>query len=276
VDGICAFLKKEASNSNVNISMAAIAAAVALANGMKTDFASGIKILIGPIFLKFKEKRPLLIEEVNNFATAVPKCSSLEEVKEEFVPLITNVAPGVKVGVIKFVEKTAQITYIDVMQRCMDDLMPAMVKAIDDKDGTVRETALHCMGILKGRLGEKSEKYIKDVNKQKMEKIDEAAKEIKPSKYDRPENWKPPPPKVVKKAAAVVEDDDALMSFDAKPKRAPPKGIGVKPKKKVPAGDEEMEDVAPPKPPARKPPALSSNKPKAAASSGKAPSAPQI
>ena len=43
--------------------------------------------------------------------------------------------------------------------------MPAMVKAIEDKDGTVRELALHCMGILKGRLGEKSEKFVRDVNK---------------------------------------------------------------------------------------------------------------
>jgi hypothetical protein len=65
-----------------------------------------------------------------------------------------------------------------------------------------------------------------------------------------------------------------------KPKRAPPKGIGVKPKKKV--DDEEMEEAEVPKKPvakapvAKKAPALSSDKPKAAASSGKAPSAPVV
>jgi len=32
--------------------------------------------------------------------------------------------------------------------------MPAMAKVIDDKDAVVREAALHCMGILKGRLTE--------------------------------------------------------------------------------------------------------------------------
>ena len=109
-----------------------------------------------------------------------------------------------------------------------------------------------------------------------MEKVDEAKAEVKPSKYDRAENWVPPAPK--KKAAAKVaeDDDDALMSFDAKPKRAPPKGIGIKPKKKAPAADAEMTEEAP-KPPARKPPALSSDRPKTtAASSGKAPSAPII
>jgi len=40
-----------------------------------------------------------------------------------------------------------------------------MVKAIDDKDGGVRDAALHCFGILKGRLGETIfVKYAKDVN----------------------------------------------------------------------------------------------------------------
>jgi len=83
-----------------------------------------------------------------------------------------------------------------------------------------------------------------------MTKVDEAAKEVKPSKYDRPENWTPPPPKaepkpkVVKKpvkkpeAAAPVDDADGgeLDCFNNEviaPKRAPPKGIGVKPKKKT-------------------------------------------
>jgi len=40
-----------------------------------------------------------------------------------------------------------------------------MAKAIDDKDGGVRATALHCMGILKGRLTESvTSKYLKDLN----------------------------------------------------------------------------------------------------------------
>ena len=57
--------------------------------------------------------------------------------------------------------------------------MPAMVKVLDDKDGGVRDVALHCMGILKGRLGEAAtDKYLAKIIKQKAEKISEAAKEI--------------------------------------------------------------------------------------------------
>jgi hypothetical protein len=41
-----------------------------------------------------------------------------------------------------------------------------MSKAVDDKDGTVRQNALHCMGILKARCGDKIDiaKYLKDLN----------------------------------------------------------------------------------------------------------------
>ena len=99
--------------------------------------------------------------------------------------------------------------------------MPAIQARIDDKDIPTRETALHVMGTLKGRYGESiAAKYLDKVNPQKMEKINEAAKEVKPSKYDRPENWKPKAPKkeeeeviqpkkkVVKKKPEPVGDED--------------------------------------------------------------------
>jgi hypothetical protein len=34
------------------------------------------------------------------------------------------------------------------LQRIEAELLPAMVKVMDDKDGGVRDIALHCMGIL--------------------------------------------------------------------------------------------------------------------------------
>jgi hypothetical protein len=91
--------------------------------------------------------------------------TTLEAVGEEVIPRITDPAPGVKLGTIKFVEAACQVTYIDVLQRIQNELLPAILKVIEDKDGGVRDAALHCMGILKGRLGESvCSKYLKDVN----------------------------------------------------------------------------------------------------------------
>jgi hypothetical protein len=57
-------LKKEVGNSNINIAMTAIKASTALEVGMKKDFAAGTKDLIGPILMKYKEKRPMVLAEI--------------------------------------------------------------------------------------------------------------------------------------------------------------------------------------------------------------------
>lgn len=164
-DSLTKFLKKEIGNSNINIVMVALKAGTALEIGMKKDFAAGVKDLIGAVLTKFKEKRPMVIADIQAFLDASMACTSLEAVAEEVIPKINDTAPGVKSGTIKFVEASCQITYIDVLQRISNELLPAMVKVMDDKDGGVRDLALHCMGILKGRLGESvMSKFLKDVN----------------------------------------------------------------------------------------------------------------
>lgn len=98
-------MKKEVAATNINISLGAINASTALAAGMGKGFASGIKVVVAPILLKYKEKRLICQEAVNRFCDALPKCTDLGEVREEVIPLIANVAPGVKAGVLKFVEQ---------------------------------------------------------------------------------------------------------------------------------------------------------------------------
>jgi len=132
---------------------------------------------------------------------------------------------------------------------------------MEDKDGGVRDTALHCMGLLKGRLKDAIiGKYVKSLNPQKTAKLEEAAKEIEASKFDKPENWKPPPPK--KKKPVKVEEEPA--SDEDVPKKAPIKKKIAKKKPAAPAEQEEAKESAP----ARSAPA------KKAAGSGKGPTAP--
>ena len=57
---MAAFLKKEINHKNINVSMAAIRLATALAVGLRKGFEPGVKILIGELLLKFKEKRAMM------------------------------------------------------------------------------------------------------------------------------------------------------------------------------------------------------------------------
>ena len=164
-ESLVGYLKKECGVTNINIAMAAISASTALAKGYKKNFSAGTKVLIDTIMLKFKEKRPMVQDLVNKFLDTAITCTDIENISEPVFPLITNVAPGVKLGTIKFIERIAVVTYIDVLQRVQGELLPQIMKAIDDKDGGVRDSALHCMGLLKGRLGESvTEKYLKNLN----------------------------------------------------------------------------------------------------------------
>ena len=148
-----------------------------------------------------------------------------------------------------------------------DEYLPAIAKVMEDKDGGVRDTALHCMGLLKGRLKDAIiGKFLKALNAQKTAKLEEAAKEIQASKYDKPENWKPPPPKK-KKPVKVEEDEDALMDDDAPPK--PKKNIGKRPAKKKPAAAAEQEEAKESAPPAK-------SATKKAAGAAKGPTAPLV
>ena len=282
-------------------------AAACLAGGLKEHFGPCIKEIISSVLLKQKEKKQQVVDAIKAVLDASLHCSNLEEIKEDVFPKINDKVQYVRAGTLKYVEKLSIVTYIDVLQRVADELLPILLKVVDDKEGEVREAALHCMGILRGRLGEEAlSKYLKDINAQKLAKIDEAAKEVQASKYDRPKNWKPPAPKAAPKKKAVVkdeaQDEDALMTFDAPKKvKKPPPNIGQKPPKKVIAENEEMtnEELPPPKAPSKKAavlevpldeeekkssappkkaPALSSAKPKAAtaASSTKGPTAPVI
>lgn len=163
-EALAAFCKKEIGNSNINVATVGIKAGAALGQAMRKDFAAGIKLMISAVLLKYKEKRAAVVQAVDSFMDAALLCTDLDAVKEEVVPCITNIAPGTKAGTIKWVEKAAKVTYIDVLKNVVPELGPAIAKAVDDKDGTVREAALQCAGILKGRLGAAMEPHLKGLN----------------------------------------------------------------------------------------------------------------
>ena len=75
-----------------------------------------------------------------------------------------------------------------MLQRVSSDFLTQLVKLSEDPDGDVRNSALQVIGIFKGRLGEAAmANYLKDMNPQKLAKVNDSAKNVQPSKYDRPE-----------------------------------------------------------------------------------------
>jgi hypothetical protein len=152
-DSLFKFLKKNLAAKNMNLVISASKILALLAKWMKEDFAGGAKETIGSVMLKYKEKRPMLVKELDSYSEFLKECTSLEEIQDELIPCITNAAPGVRVGTIKFISGMVPVTYMDVLKRVSDIYIEPLLKTLDDKDSGVREQSMRCVGFIRGRLG---------------------------------------------------------------------------------------------------------------------------
>lgn len=85
-EALVKFLIKYISNSNMNLAIVGTKAAAALSSNMKKSFLVGCVELCGAVLLKYKEKRPMILTEVDKFCDAVPSVGNLDEFKEAIKP----------------------------------------------------------------------------------------------------------------------------------------------------------------------------------------------
>lgn len=197
---IIMLLKKVVTDSMVQVSLSAIKVCGNLAKGLRKDFEGGCRELIVPLLLRFKEKKTQIIEEVVVVLDNFMLCTNIEVLKDSLVGVgLSDKAPTVKKSTCAFLEKHVQQTYIDVLQRVSTEYIQQLMKLTEDSDGEVRAASLTCLGVFKGRLGEAAlSNYLKDMLPQKLAKVTESAKQVQPSKFDRPEKKEEPvqqPPK---------------------------------------------------------------------------------
>ena len=89
----------------------------------------------------------------------------MENIVSELCAGLQDKAPTVKKNTCTVLEKMALKTYIDVLQRCSNEIVPVLMKGSEDKDGEVRDAALNTLGIFKGRLGDSAmSKYLQNLN----------------------------------------------------------------------------------------------------------------
>jgi len=74
--------------------------------------------------------------------------------QEAIFKCLTNISPSVRHGTVRFIEKLSRTTQIDMLNRITPELVPKLVGLIKDKDQATRDLTFHCIGIIKGRLGD--------------------------------------------------------------------------------------------------------------------------
>ena len=231
--------------------------------------------------------------DIHETLDKIMMCIELAEIMEPIQAGLKDKAPAIKKNTGVFLEKTILVTYIDTLEDLEGQILPVCFDVSEEKDNDVREQGLRLLGVLQGRLGEgKLSPYTEKLIPQKKAKVEETAKEVKPSKYDKSAKKaaaaeaakkKAAAAEAKKKAAAPPKKKPAAMTFDDKEEikndggdepmdfSGPPKSSG--PPKKVPGKPPNIGQ----KPEKKAPPTLSSAAPKkAGGGSGKGSSAPQV
>lgn len=130
--GIVKILKKLMGDSNIVVSQTAIKVCGTLAKGLRKDFEPSCKELIPTLLGKFKEKKTAVINDTNAVLENFLVCTNLENILENVLASLADKAPSVKTNVCAFIEKAAQVTYIDVLQRISGEMLSTMIKLVDD------------------------------------------------------------------------------------------------------------------------------------------------
>lgn len=218
---VCGALSKLVKDSNMNVYDEVVKAVGYLAKGLKKNFKEEAKMLTGPVITNIK-KRPNIIQNVVATLDNILLACDLEDVLPLIKECMKDKNPLIVKQSAEFLQNSIKVTYIDDLTKIYSTICPDLVKLANHQDGELRDCGLATLGLLKGRLKEGMDKYMGDLNQQKLDKVSEAAAEVKLTKFDKP--------RVQKKAKKkeVDEDGDAIMSFDKpKPKaKAKPKASG--------------------------------------------------
>lgn len=131
--GLTKMLKKLIVDANVVVSQTAVKTCGVLAKGLRKDFGPYAKELMAVLFGRFKEKKLLLLEEVIQALDLFLNCINLEIILPDIIAGLSDKGvPTVKKNICLFIDKAAQITYIDVLQRASGDLLVILIKLSDD------------------------------------------------------------------------------------------------------------------------------------------------
>ena len=189
-------------DSNINVVNYTILAINVLSNGLRKEFIEAKEFF--PLLLeKLKDKnKKLVADTLICLENILQYCLSFEETLEVLNLGLSSDKATIqsKEKICNLIEKTILKTYITPLRKISKNLGEILYKVTDDASSEVRDSALHCLGVLKFRIGDaalsKSIYFYKlvliEISDMKKKKIEEASNEniIVDPIYNKEENKK--------------------------------------------------------------------------------------
>ncbi|XP_018115742.1 cytoskeleton-associated protein 5-A-like isoform X4 [Xenopus laevis] len=174
-------LKKVVGKDN-NVMLVALAAKciAGLAAGLRKKFGSYAGHVVPTILEKFKEKKPQVVQALQEAIDAVFLTTTLQNVSEDILAVMDNKNPAIKQQASLFLARSfRQCTPSTLPKSLLKPFCAALLKQINDSAPEVRDAAFEALGTALKVVGEKSvNPFLAEVDKLKLDRIKECADKV--------------------------------------------------------------------------------------------------
>ncbi|CAG9332562.1 unnamed protein product [Blepharisma stoltei] len=194
--------KRLFNDSNINVMVQAMRLIGLLAKGQRKYFDSFAKQFFPMMIMKFKDKKPQVIQEAHIGLDNLLYSVSLEQVLDDIKEALEDKTPSVKINASIWLEKIFSTQPNEVVNRIASRIAVIFKKNLDDSALEVRNTSFKVLNTLLIKCPDVINPIIRDLPPAKMKKLEEAgdtkfanSEENEP----KPREKSPPPTKAASK-----------------------------------------------------------------------------
>ncbi|XP_067291850.1 cytoskeleton-associated protein 5 isoform X4 [Pseudorasbora parva] len=227
---------KKVIGKDANVMLVAMAAKclAGLATGLRKKFGTYAGLVVPTILEKFKEKKPQVVQALQEAIDAVFLTTTLQNISEDVLGVMDNKNPSIKQQASLFLARSfCRCTPSTLPKSVLKPFCAAFLKQVNDSAPEVRDAAFEALGTAMKVVGEKAvNPFLTDVDKLKLDKIKECADKVElvgkkgggggGEKKEKPAAKAPPPVEAPAKPSGPS-------------KKAPPAKAAGPPKKGKPA-----------------------------------------
>ncbi|XP_051975834.1 cytoskeleton-associated protein 5-like isoform X2 [Xyrauchen texanus] len=234
-DLVRALKKVIGKDANVMLVSMAAKCLAALAAGLRKKFGTYAVHVVPTILEKFKEKKPQVVQALQEAIDAVFFTTTLQNISEDVLAVMDNKNPSIKQQASLFLARSFRhCTPSTLPKSVLKPFCAAFLKQVNDSAPEVRDAAFEALGTAMKVVGEKAvNPFLADVEKLKLDKIKECADKVE--LVGGKKGGGGGGEKKEKQAAKAPPPVEASAKPSGPPKKAPPAKAPGPPKKGKPA-----------------------------------------
>ncbi|XP_078139030.1 cytoskeleton-associated protein 5 isoform X2 [Centroberyx gerrardi] len=179
-DLVRALKKVVGKDANVMLVTLAAKCLAGLAAGLRKKFGTYACHVVPTILEKFKEKKPQVVQALQEAIDAVFLTTTLQNLSEDILGVMDNKNPSIKQQASLFLARSFRhCTQATLPKSILKPFCAAFLKQVNDSAPEVRDAAFEALGTAMKVVGEKAvNPFLSDLDKIKLDKIKECADKV--------------------------------------------------------------------------------------------------